>query len=184
MMSGNKLKLASRNPRAFPDVARIQLFDTADDPLITHQRRCAVVGHFEDDVDLVAGFVENDKARLLVGVGTGNLANLLLSGFPDARLVGVDMVQDFISQAKDRFSSHGERASLICADVADFDLPSEGDIVVTSFMFHHLDDSHKQNFFRRIHGALRSDGCFVNLDFVRSPAGFTGACSTTSQSTR
>ncbi len=41
------------------------LLDVTNNSLITHQRRRAVVGHFKNDMDLLAGFVGHDKARLL-----------------------------------------------------------------------------------------------------------------------
>ena len=37
------------------------LFDVTDNSLITHKRRCAVVGHFKNDVKLLAHFVGDDK---------------------------------------------------------------------------------------------------------------------------
>src|ERR1035438_1654404 len=50
-------------------------FDVADDALITHERRRAVVGHFENDLNLFSRFVGNDEAgfaqRIAVGDGHG-----------------------------------------------------------------------------------------------------------------
>jgi tRNA (cmo5U34)-methyltransferase len=110
------------------------------------------------------------KPRLIVdlGLGTGNLSGLLLSRFPDARLVGVDLVQALIDQAEQRLAGHGDCVSLIRADVADFEFPLDCDVVVTSFMFHHLENPLKRRLFAQVYAALRSGGCFINLDFVHS----------------
>jgi tRNA (cmo5U34)-methyltransferase len=123
-------------------------------------------------VDVIAASCPNPRLILDLGIGTGNLASLVLSTFPAARLVGVDILQDFIDQAERRLTKYADRASLICADVADVDLPSACDIVVSSFMFHHLDNALKRRLFVRIHETLAADGCFINLDFVHSASRF------------
>ena len=123
-------------------------------------------------VDVIAASCPRPRLILDLGIGTGNLASLLLSAFPDARMVGVDILQDFINQAGRRLGKYGDRTSLICADVAHFDFPSDYDVVVSSFMFHHLDNALKRELFVRIHETLSAGGCFVNLDFVHSGSGF------------
>ena len=123
-------------------------------------------------VDVIAVSCPRPRLILDLGIGTGNLASLLLSTFPYARLVGVDILQDFISQAKQRLEQYADRTSLICADVADFNFPADYDIVVSSFMFHHLDNALKRQLFVRIHETLAADGCFINLDFVHSGSRF------------
>ena len=47
-----------------------RLFDVADDPLITNQWRCSVVGHLENDVNLPSRFVGSDEAGLVFGVAS------------------------------------------------------------------------------------------------------------------
>ena len=49
-----------------------RLLNVADDPLITNQRRCSVVGHFENDVNLLSGFVGGDEAGLVFGVASAD----------------------------------------------------------------------------------------------------------------
>ena len=135
-----------------------------------------VIPHYDQAlttmVEVIAASCPRPRLILDLGIGTGNLASLLLATFPDARLVGVDILQDFIDQAVRRLEKDGDRMSIICADVADFDFQSDYDIVVSSFMFHHLENTLKRKLFVRIHETLRAGGCFVNLDFVHSGSSF------------
>ena len=123
-------------------------------------------------VEVIAATCPEPRLILDLGIGTGNLASLLLCTFPHARLVGVDILEDFIDQARRRLEKYADRTSLIRADVADFAFSEEFDIVVSSFMFHHLNNALKQELFGRIHETLSGGGCFVNLDFVHSGSRF------------
>ena len=108
-------------------------------------------------------------ARILdLGVGTGNLAHLLLRTWPEAHLTGIDLVPDFIEIALKRLSAHAERTVLANTDVADFDFAGKYDLVVSSFMFHHLSDELKRTTYRRVLSCLRSGGTFINADYVDS----------------
>lgn len=104
-----------------------------------------------------------------LGVGTGNLAHLLLGAFPDAHLTGVDLVPNYIELAARRLAAYREHVSLLRADLIEFDLePSRYDLIVTSFAFHHISDQNKRLLYARISESLSRGGCFVNADFVDS----------------
>jgi SAM-dependent methyltransferase len=73
-------------------------------------------------VDIAARTCATAAPRVLdIGVGTGNLAALLLDAFPGAHLTGVDIVPEFLGVAQRRLSRFGDRVRLVEADVAWFD---------------------------------------------------------------
>jgi tRNA (cmo5U34)-methyltransferase len=112
-------------------------------------------------------------ARILdLGVGTGGLAHLLLAEFPDAHLTGIDLLENFLEIASKRLSEYDARVSLQHGDLAEFDFSDRYDLIVTSFVFHHLADQLKQTLFSRIFTSLSPGGCFVNADFVDSGSQF------------
>lgn len=114
-------------------------------------------------------------ARILdLGVGTGNLAYLLLESFPNAHLAGIDIVQDFLDIATQRLLAYHDRVSLRLADVTTFAFDDTWDLIVTSFMFHHLTDDSKKESYSRIFSRLAPGGCFINADFVHSASKFYG----------
>jgi tRNA (cmo5U34)-methyltransferase len=131
-----------------------------------------VVPYYDDALSALVAVVWHsiDRPRFILdlGVGTGALAERMLQAFPEARVVGIDLVSDFIEQARDRLQRFENRADLVCADVTATTLPDDCDVVVSSFVFHHLEDDAKRDLCRRIHAALRPGGLLVNLDFVDS----------------
>lgn len=116
-----------------------------------------------------------DPATILdLGIGTGNLAHMLLDIFPNARLTGIDVLQDFLDIAGKKLSGHEDRVSLERVDLSDFDFSQRYDLVVTSFMFHHTPDEAKRTAYARIFSCLTSGGCLMQADFVGSASPFYG----------
>jgi tRNA (cmo5U34)-methyltransferase len=107
-----------------------------------------------------------------LGVGTGELARLLLAEFPDAHLTGIDLLENFLEIASKRLSAYHGRFSLRHGHVAEFEFSSPHDVIVTSFVFHHLGDELKQTLYSRISTGLSPGGCFLNADFVDSGSQF------------
>jgi 16S rRNA A1518/A1519 N6-dimethyltransferase RsmA/KsgA/DIM1 with predicted DNA glycosylase/AP lyase activity len=62
----------------------------------------------------------NPKCILEIGVGTGNLTNRLLQEFPQTSLVGIDLVEGYIIQAKHKLSVFEDRMKLSVKDVECF----------------------------------------------------------------
>ncbi len=142
-----------------------------------HQIRTAIP-LYDQALQTLADVVSHsrlDPARILdLGIGTGNLAHMLLETFPDAHLTGIDMLQDFLDIAGRRLSEHEDRVSLARVDLSDFDFSLPYDLVVTSFTFHHIPDEAKRTAYARIFSCLSSGGCLMNADFVGSASLFYG----------
>lgn len=119
-------------------------------------------------VAIVARTTTTPRRILDLGVGTGNLAGLLLGAFPDAYLTGIDIVPEFLEIAQRRLARFRDRVELIEADIAGHEFPAGVDIVVTAFVLHHTEDATKQRIYERICSSLTSGGCMVNADFVDS----------------
>lgn len=136
---------------------------------------------FYDDVQatvlrVVRESVDEPRRILDLGVGTGNLAGALLEAVPGAHLTGVDLVPSFLALAGRRLAKYEGRVTLREADVVDFELaPDAYDVIVTSFVFHHLSDEDKRRLYARIHDALAAGGVFLNADFVDSASAYWSA---------
>jgi tRNA (cmo5U34)-methyltransferase len=103
-----------------------------------------------------------------LGVGTGNLAGLLLRAFPEAHLTGIDIVPDFLEIAQHRLVEFRDRVDLVDADVASYDFPDGFDVVVTAFVLHHTEDVTKRRIYEQVYSSLNVGGCIANADFVDS----------------
>jgi methylase of polypeptide subunit release factors len=70
---------------------------------------------YDDALELLVAVVartDTTPHRILdLGVGTGNLAGLLLGAFPDAHLTGIDIVPDFLEIAQHRLARFRDRSN-------------------------------------------------------------------------
>lgn len=127
---------------------------------------------FDTLISILHGAGINPKRILEIGVGTGNLTNRLLQEFPQTSLVGIDLVEDYIIQAKQKLSVFEDRIKLSVKDVIDFDFIENYDLVITSYVFHHIENNTKSSIYKKIYTHLNPDGMFVNADFVDSSSSY------------
>lgn len=107
-------------------------------------------------------------AILDLGAGTGLLSLQLAHAFPRARFVLVDVAEQMLEVARQRFADEPEgRFRFALGDLATFVLPPRQDVVLSALAIHHLDDAAKRDLFARVHAALVPGGIFVNAEQVR-----------------
>ncbi|OWK71868.1 trans-aconitate 2-methyltransferase [Pedobacter sp. AJM] len=110
--------------------------------------------------------VSTVKNILDVGAGTGLMSAFFQEKYPDAKITLVDISQDMLKKAKERFVGN-ENISFLNADFATIDLPENHyDLVVSGLAIHHLPDELKQQLFGKIAKTLKSDGWLINADQV------------------
>lgn len=111
-------------------------------------------------------FTPDDKGDILdLGAGTGLLAAILREQFPKARLTLIDISEEMLARARERFD--GQDVSIITGDYSSEVIPGRFDAIVSALSIHHLTDHDKAALFRRIFEALRPGGVFVNADEVK-----------------
>ncbi len=103
-----------------------------------------------------------------LGAETGLLSALLHEQFPKARLTLVDISDEMLARAHDRFAGE-EDARIIASDYSVEPLPGRFDAIVSALSIHHLEDVEKAKLFRRIYDALKPGGAFVNAEEVLAP---------------
>jgi tRNA (cmo5U34)-methyltransferase len=105
----------------------------------------------------------NRPAILDIGAGTGLLSTLLLQRYPGASLTLLDISEQMLEVAYERFAGNpGVR--YITGDYSTGDLGGPYDLVCSALSIHHLSDEDKQQLCRRIYDALNPNGAFVNAD--------------------
>jgi tRNA (cmo5U34)-methyltransferase len=123
---------------------------------------------FYGTVARVMPFAETDVFNVLdLGAGTGLLTALLRQQFPNARCTLVDISDEMLAKAHERFPDGDVR--IIVADYSQEPLPGRFDAIVSALSIHHLTDPDKTALFRRIYEALNPGGIFVNADEVKGP---------------
>jgi ubiquinone/menaquinone biosynthesis C-methylase UbiE len=81
------------------------------------------------------------------------------------RLCLLDGSAAMLEQARRRFPTN-DHVEYRVADMANADLGNDWDLVISALAIHHLADDEKRDLYRRIRGALKPDGLFVNAEQV------------------
>jgi tRNA (cmo5U34)-methyltransferase len=123
---------------------------------------------YSSAVTAVTANAPADGRILDLGAGTGLLSATLRRSLPNARLTLVDRSELMLTKARQRFADDGN-IEIRVSDLSQ-PLPEEPfDAVVSGLAIHHLSHTDKQDLFKRILGALRPGGIFVNVDQILAP---------------
>jgi len=111
--------------------------------------------------------VEEVKNVLDVGAGTGLMSAFFYEKYPNASFTLVDLSEEMLAKAKERFEKQDKNFTYIIADFSTTDFGEEKyDVVISGLAIHHLEHSLKQELFSKIYKALKPGGWFINADQV------------------
>ncbi len=102
-------------------------------------------------------------AILDIGAGTGLMSALVLEKFPGATLTLMDISENMLALARQRFS-HLDRIRYVVSDYRSSPLGGPYDLVISALSIHHLSRDDKSQLFHRIFSALKQGGMFINAD--------------------
>jgi tRNA (cmo5U34)-methyltransferase len=118
-------------------------------------------------VDLLP-FGRDDEFHVLdLGAGTGLLSAFVAFSYPRARVTMVDISDEMLAQARERFAAGGSRFLFEVADYEKGRITGRYDAVMSALSLHHLGDEAKRMIFAQAHAALTPGGVFINADQVR-----------------
>lgn len=148
------------------------LFDRA--AAIYDRTRRLLIPCFDAFYGAVPGLVEHaadaEIGVLDLGAGTGLMSQQLAHAFPRARFVLVDVAEQMLEVARQRFADEPEgRFRFAIGDLASFALPPRQDVVMSALAIHHLDHAAKRDLFARVRDALVPGGVFINAEQVLAP---------------
>lgn len=123
---------------------------------------------FNTIIEIVKNIDVNVKSVLDIGIGTGNLSLALLNEFENITLIGIDIVDEYIKTAKAKLSKFEKQITLHCLDANNYSFNQKFDLIISSFVFHHLENKNKKNIYRKIFNSLNTGGVVINFDFVGS----------------
>jgi tRNA (cmo5U34)-methyltransferase len=106
---------------------------------------------------------EPEPEILDIGAGTGLMSAYLLEKFPKAHLTLVDIAENMLDMARQRFAGRGNTRYVV-SDYSTGDLGGPYDIACSALSIHHLAPEEKCLLFRRIFACLKPGGMFVNAD--------------------
>ncbi|MFA5148022.1 MAG: methyltransferase domain-containing protein [Candidatus Omnitrophota bacterium] len=128
---------------------------------------------------IILMMVEKARPRpgnvLDLGCGDGILGLAVMSRYPRAKGVFLDVSDTMIAAAKKKAGKLGRRCVFITED---YGKPSWAgrvkkfgrfDVIVSGLSIHHQPDRRKKQIYREIFGLLEPGGLFLNLEHVSSP---------------
>ncbi|MEW2548109.1 class I SAM-dependent methyltransferase [Streptomyces sp. NPDC047002] len=114
---------------------------------------------------------EKPEPELVVDIasGAGKFLSVLLTAFPKARGVWMDVSETMLQQARKDLADFGDRVTFQVGDMQALraaGLPEGADVVLSSRASHHLDRAQLHAFYQEAAGLLAPDGWLVNLDHI------------------
>ena len=122
---------------------------------------------FDDYYGLCVSFLKrtrNDIRKILdLGAGTGLLTKRLYDEYPNANYTLVDISEQMLEVARQRFSGL-KNFNYLILDYST-DLPREKfDLIASALSFHHIENEDKLLLYSNIYNVLEEGGCLLNLD--------------------
>jgi trans-aconitate 2-methyltransferase len=116
--------------------------------------------------------LRGDEVVLDAGCGSGRVTALLADRVPRGRVYGVDVAPSMVEHAR---TALGDRATILCQDLVELELPEQVDVAFSNATFHWVDDH--AALFAALHRAIRPGGRLVaqcggrgNIDVFRTTA--------------
>jgi tRNA (cmo5U34)-methyltransferase len=103
-----------------------------------------------------------------LGAGTGLLSFLVARKFTKARITLMDISQEMLGKARERFAGMEERLEFVAGDYAN-GFAGQFDVVISALSIHHLTDADKIKLFKNIYDALPDGGIFINAEQILGP---------------
>ena len=100
-----------------------------------------------------------------IGAGTGLLSAMILQKFPEASLSLMDLSENMLSMARQRFADC-DNIWYIVSDYITADFGGPYDLICSALSIHHLSDNGKRHLFEKIYRTLKPGGMFVNADQI------------------
>lgn len=163
-------EIVRHHPREFLPAAGHDLFLPLYDPLVS------LLGGDRARKELINQARIEDGHRVLdIGCGTGTLLMLLKKQYPTVQVAGLDPDPKALRRAKTK-ATRAAVSLQLDQGFAD-ELPYENNSfnrVLSSFMFHHLEEQDREKMLREALRVLKFDGSFHLLDFAGGDQGSDG----------
>ena len=100
--------------------------------------------------------LQGDEVVLDAGCGSGRVTALLADRVPRGKVFAVDVAPSMVAHAR---SALGDRATVLCQDLVELDLPEPVDAAFSNATFHWVHDH--ERLFAGLHRALNPGGRLV-----------------------
>ncbi len=109
---------------------------------------------------------------LELGTGTGMLTELIAYSYTKAKITGIDLTDEMLSQAEKKLKRFKNRLTIKRGDFSSIPFGNNFDAVVSSLSIHHLTPDGKKKLYNKIYNSLKKGGIFLNADLVKSESDY------------
>lgn len=131
-------------------------------------QRKKIIPCFDDFYHIPLKFIEiksKSPSILDIGAGTGLFSSIFLQKYPDAQITLIDIAENMLEVAKNRFESN-QKIKYITDNYVNYEFDEMYDIIISGLSIHHLEDAEKENLYKKCYKILKPDGIFINADQV------------------
>jgi SAM-dependent methyltransferase len=110
----------------------------------------------------ISEYIKPASGEKVLDIGCGPAD--ILDYLPAINYTGVDLSQEYIDSARNRF---GNRGRFLCSDVGSVEIEAERgsfSLVLATGLIHHLDNRQAAAMFEMVRRALRPEGRFITFD--------------------
>ena len=118
---------------------------------------------YDNTTKFIASNITYPMTVVDLGAGTGLLSYFWYKYFPKSKYVLVDIAEEMLKIAKERFASL-DNVSYVIEDYSQILPTNEVDVFISALSIHHLRNREKKDLFKRIYDKLPIGGIFVNYD--------------------
>jgi ubiquinone/menaquinone biosynthesis C-methylase UbiE len=116
--------------------------------------------------------IQRGHKVLEIGCGTGSLVTAVKRSKPEAEVTGLDPDAKALERAKRKARRNAMTIHFDQGFSDQLPYPDQSfDRVLSSFMFHHLNDGEKEKTLQEVRRVLKPGGAFHMVDFERSESG-------------
>ena len=131
-----------------------------------------------EQIDILLRIIRKAQPNLDIfldlGCGDGILGRSILSQYPDAKGVFLDISETMVKVAQDKVNLSSDKISFILQDFSQKDWVktiedyAPFDVIVSGFSIHHQPDERKKELYQEIFDLLQPGGIFLNLEHIAS----------------
>jgi ubiquinone/menaquinone biosynthesis C-methylase UbiE len=119
--------------------------------------------YYKRSISLLKFYKDDFKEVVDLGAGTGLLTKEMYELYPNAKYTLLDVSEDMLKIAKERFDGLNNFEFIECNYAED--IPANNyDLICSALSIHHLEKAERENLYKNIYRRLDKGGCFVNVD--------------------
>jgi tRNA (cmo5U34)-methyltransferase len=128
--------------------------------------------YYQTSISFLSSLKSDFNSILDLGAGTGLLTKFLYDEFPNAKYTLVDISDQMLEIAKQRFANIDNFYFQILDYSKEFPNKNQFDLIASALSIHHLDNDSKSFLYSNIYKNLPENGYFINLDQFNASSDF------------